>query len=248
MIRTIVIDDEKPSRDALCNYLNEYIPDVEVIATAGTAKLGLAAIRKHKPDMVFLDIEMPNGNGFDLLRQLGMIDFKIVFVTAYSEYAVRAFRLCATDYLLKPVNIKELTEAVEKVRNELNHMNDSRNLEQLQAFVRNPDENSRIIVIPERNGFKVVKIEDVLFCKADGYCTEFRLTGKQNITSYKHLKYYEDMLELKGFIRVHNSFLVNLRHVLGYIHDGLIQLSDGCTTPLGNTYKKQFLQRFKACK
>ncbi len=118
MIRTIVVDDEAPSREVMCNYLRDFCTDVEVVATASSVKSAYRAIQKYNPDVVFLDIEMPDGKGFDLLKMFGKINFRIIFVTAYSEYAIKAFRVNAADYLLKPVKIDELNAAVEKIRNE----------------------------------------------------------------------------------------------------------------------------------
>jgi two-component system, LytTR family, response regulator len=244
MIRCIIIDDEKPAREVLKNYLTEYCSDIEIVALADSLNTGLKAISQYQPDLVFLDIEMPNGNGFDLLRKLTKITFRIIFVTAYSEFAVKAFRFYATDYLLKPVNINELMEAVEKVRLEIATMQDNRNLDELLEFSKNQDNGFNVVVIPDKRGFAVVKLTEIILCEADGYCTNFHLTGgRQNISS-KNLKFYEELLGEKYFLRVHNSFVVNIRHVKGYDNEGIITLAGHLTAPLGNTYKKRFLERF----
>jgi two-component system, LytTR family, response regulator len=248
MIRSIIIDDEKPARDVLKNYLAEFCPEVLVVSMADSLKTGLKMINQHQPDLVFLDIEMPNGNGFDLLRKLPQINFKIVFVTAYSEFALKAFRFYATDYLLKPVNIDELKEAVNKVRGELDRHHENTNIEELQGFSKTPDAGFNVIVIPDKKGFVVVDIPDIVFCSADSYCTTFQIADGRQLTSSKNLKFYEELLEDKCFMRVHNSHLVNLKHIKGYNNEGFIILTHDLTAPLGNTYKKRFLEKFADCR
>ncbi len=244
MIRSIIIDDERPSREALRNYLQEYCPDIEIVDDADSMKTGLMAIKRQLPDLVFLDIDMPNGNGFDLLRNLDRITFKIIFVTAHSEYAVKAFRFFATDYLLKPVDIDELMEATAKVKMELQQGINNKNIEELLCFASKGKSDFNIIVIPDKKGFEVVQIQDILYCEADGYCTRFFLKDGQTLISSKNLKVYEEILEAVRFQRVHHSYIVNLNHVRGYHHDGTIALPGNHTVPLGNVYKKKFLEKF----
>jgi two-component system, LytTR family, response regulator len=244
MIRSIIVDDEKPAREVIKNYLAEFCPDVEVIATADSVVTARKAILLHHPDLVFLDIDMPDGNGFDLLRRLHRIDFRIIFVTAFSEYAVRAFRFFATDYLLKPVNIEELMEAVEKVRNDMDDRAGNSNIEELIKFTQHADPQHSAITIPDKKGFKVVGIHEIIHCEADGYCTHFYITGGKKITSSRNLKFYEEILEEKCFLRVHHSYLVNLKHVKDFAAEGVIHLSEDHSVPLGNTYRKRFLDRF----
>jgi two-component system, LytTR family, response regulator len=245
MLRAIIIDDEQPAREALGNYVAEFCTDVKVVAMAESAKTGKKAIEAFHPDLVFLDVEMPNGSGFDLLREYEKIPFRVIFVTAYSEYAVKAFRFYATDYLMKPISIKELVEAVEKVKKEMNHDLGSVNLEALTKFIRNPDEEIRTIIIPDMAGFHVLEIGDIIRCEAHDYCTDFFSAGGKKITSSKTLKHYEELLADFYFIRVHNSHMVNMKHVKGYLHEGTIQLSENHSAPLGNTYKKRFLDLFQ---
>lgn len=243
MIRAIVIDDERPSREALKNYLKEYCGNVEICSEADSMKSGLEAIRATSPDLIFLDVEMPNGNGFDLLRSLDRISFKIIFVTAHSEYAVKAFRFFATDFLLKPVNIQELKEAVEKVSHELTKDIHNTNLEELVKYIRMHDQDIKNIVIPDKKGFTVIDLCDILYCEADSYCTHFHLTDGRRITSSKNLKVYDDLLQGKNFQRAHNSYLVNLRHIKAFDHEGTITLTGKHSVPLGNAFKKRFMVR-----
>jgi two-component system, LytTR family, response regulator len=248
MIRCIIVDDELPARECIRNYLADYCPDVEVLAQADSARTALAAILKYQPDLVFLDVEMPNGNGFDLLRQAGRINFNVIFVTAYEEYAVMAFRFSAADFLLKPINIKELTEAVDKVRQAMHRKIDSTNIETLLQMTRSGPGQFRTLVVSNNEGFKVLHVEEIITCEADAYCTVFHLKGGQKLVASKNLKYYDDFLSGQGFQRVHNSFMVNLHQVISYSSEGVITLSEGHLAPLGNTYKKKFMEFFEKSK
>jgi two-component system LytT family response regulator len=244
ILRTIVVDDEKPSREVLCNYIKEYCPDLEVITTASSVKTAYKAIKKYSPDVVFLDIEMADGKGFDLLGMFRQIDFKVIFVTAYSEYAVKAFRFNAIDYLLKPVMIGELKEAVEKVKSAIEVNPGILNIASLISNFRNGSSHMPTLVIPHLKGFEVLKIAEIIMCQADGYCTNFFLVGNRKIISSKNLKYFDDMLEDQNIIRVHHSYLVNLNHVSGYTRQGEIILTEGLKASLGDSYKNYFMRSF----
>jgi two-component system LytT family response regulator len=248
MIKCIIVDDERPARECIQNYLNDYCQDVDVVAQADSARSAMNAIMKYHPDLVFLDVEMPNGSGFDLLRQLNRINFSVIFVTAFEEYAVTAFRFSATDFLLKPINIKEMIEAVDKVRSEMNRKIDVTNIETLLRMTQLGPERYDVLVIPNNEGFKVVTLEDIITCEADGYCTIFHLKGKAQLVSSKNLGYYDDFLSGQGFQRVHNSFMINLHHVKEYSSQGVIIMAEGNHASLGNVYKKRFLEFFEKSK
>ncbi len=242
MLRTIVVDDEKLSREVLCNYLNEYCPDVEIVATASSVKFAYKAISKFNPDFIFLDIEMADGKGFDLLTMFDEINFKVIFVTAYSEYAVKAFRYSAVDYLLKPLKIDELQDAVEKVRSSKSRPSESGLIEVLLNNLKGGGKIIPTIVIPHLKGFEVLRIPEIIMCQAEGYCTNFYLTGDRKITSSKNLKHFDSLLKDNNFIRVHHSYLVNINHVLSFSRQGEILLSDGLKASLGDAYKNDFLK------
>jgi two-component system LytT family response regulator len=244
MIRTIVIDDEKPSREVICNYLEEYCPEVDIVATAGSVTSAFKAIKKHHPDLVFLDIELGDGKGFDLLTMFDKVEFRIVFVTAYSEYAVKAFRFSAVDYLLKPVKIDELREAVTKVLSLGGSYLNSESISALLKNIGNTAVSNPTLVIPHVKGFEVLKISDIIMCKADGYCTNFHLISNRKIVSSRNLKQYEDLLPENNFIRVHHSFLVNLNHVCSFTRHGEIVLTEGIKASLGDAYKDAFSRKF----
>ena len=244
MLRTIVIDDEKLSREVICNYLKTYCNDIDVVATASSVKTAHKAIIKHHPDFIFLDIEMADGKGFDLLMMFENIDFKVIFVTAYSEYAVKAFRFSAVDYLLKPIKIDELISSVEKIRN----LNDQgTNIDLISNLIKNLNNGSatpETLVIPHLKGFEVLKIPEIIMCQADGYCTNFYLMGNKRIVSSRNLKHFNEILEDHGFIRIHHSYLININHVRGYTRQGEVFLSEDNTAFLGDSYRNLFIKRF----
>lgn len=244
MIRAIIIDDERPAREVIANYLAEYCPDVEVVSHASSVREGYTAIKASSPDVVFLDVEMADGTGFDLLSMFDTVDFRVIFVTAYSEYAIRAFRFSAADYLLKPVSIDELIDAVEKVRRADNTGLNSEVISSLLKNLREGPARKSTLIIPNIKGFEVLKVTEIIMCQADGYCTNFHTTGQRKVVSSKNLKHFDGLLADQGFLRVHHSYLINLEHVTGYTKQGEILLSENLKASLGNSYKSEFIRRF----
>jgi len=244
MIRAIVIDDEKPSQDVIVKLLKDYCDDVQVVAIANSVKSAFKAINTHKPDLLFLDIELGDGKGFDLLNMFGKIDFKIIFMTAYSEYAIKAFRVNAVDYLLKPIQYNELKSAVDKIKRINDDIKYSENIStSIKEFHERPELDSTL-VIPHIKGFEVLKINEIIMCKADGYCTYFHLTGKRIVFSTKNLKLYETVLSKHRFVRVHHSYIVNLSYVCSYTKQGEIILAEKNLAFLGDVYKRDFMKLF----
>jgi len=228
----------------LRNYISDFCSDVEVVATASSVKTAFKAIQKHKPDLIFLDIEMADGKGFDLLNMFETIDFRVIFVTAYSEYAIRAFRVNAVDYLLKPVKVDELKDAIEKIK----ASNGDTQSEKLSVMLKEMSDGvffHPTLVVSNIKGFEVLKINEIIMCKADGYCTIFYLTGDRKINSSRNLKQFENQIIEYGFIRVHNSFLVNLHHVSSFTKQGEIILTENNKAFLGDTYKVHFMEVFR---
>ena len=244
MIRAVIIDDEKLARDVISNYLQDYCQDVEVVATASSLKTAWSAIQKTSPDLVFLDIEMPDGNGFDLLNMFEKIDFKVIFVTAYSEYAIKAFRFSAIDYLLKPVKIDELIDAVARVRSTSTPGITSEIISSLLNNIRGNSPRQSTLIIPNIKGFEVLRVTDIIMCQADGYCTNFHLSGNRKVVSSRNLKHFDGLLADQNFLRVHHSYLVNLDHVTWYTRQGEILLSEGLKAFLGDAYKNEFVKKF----
>jgi two-component system LytT family response regulator len=242
LLKTIIVDDEKPSREALSTYIKDFCTDIEIAAECDSVKTAYKAILQYQPQLVFLDIEMPNGNGFDLLQMFKTPSFKVIFVTAYSDYAIRAFRFAAADYLLKPVKVDELVDAVNKVRQELDKEHSNQNIQVLIDSLNSHNGEVQQLVIPDTRGYSVIKVNDIIMCEAEGYCTHFYLTGKRKITSSKSLKHFEEIFDNHQIIRVHRSFLVHLSKINGYTKQGEVRLEENLTCPLGDNYKPQFLQ------
>lgn len=243
MLRAIIVDDEKLSREVLLNYLKEYCTEVDIVATASSIKSAYKAIKRYSPDFIFLDIEMADGKGFDLLSMFTEISFRIIFVTAYSEYAVKAFRFSAVDYLLKPVKVDELKESVEKVKSLIQANSDPTNITTLVSNLKNGISQMPTLVISDLKGYEIIKISEIIMCQSDGYCTIFYLKGNRKITSSKNLKHFFDLLEEYNFVRIHHSYLVNMNHVNGFSRQGEIHLTDGLVAYLGDSFKNGFLKR-----
>ncbi|MBN1107121.1 MAG: response regulator [Bacteroidales bacterium] len=244
MIRAIVADDEAPSREVMTNYLRDYCTDVEVVATASSVKTAYRAIQKYNPDVVFLDIEMPDGKGFDLLQMFEKITFSVIFVTAYSEYAINAFRVNAVDYLLKPVKIDELITAVDRIRKSNIHEIEQKNVASLIRSLGESMSFQPTVVVSSIKGFEVLKINEIIMCKADGYCTNFFIEGNKKVVSSKNLKQYEDLLTKNNIVRVHHSYLINLIHVKSFTRQGEILLSEDNKAFLGDSFRSSFMKLF----
>lgn len=242
ILRTIIVDDEMPSREALVTYIRDFCTGVEIVAECDSIKSAFHAIQKFQPHLVFLDIEMPNGSGFDLLQLFKNPSFKVIFVTAFSDYAIRAFRFSAVDYLLKPVKVDELIEAVDKVKKDFPGANDNQNLLNLMGSLNANGQNYQKLVIPNNKGFVVINVADIIMCQADGYLTHFFLTENRKVHGTKSLKYYEEIFEKGSLFRVHRSYLVNLTHVKGYSHLGEIKLTDNLSCPLSDSFKNKFIE------
>ncbi len=245
-LKAILVDDEFDSREILENYIKKYCENVELLALCGNILEGEEAIKAHKPDLVFLDIEMPYGNGFDLLEKFDSIDFEVIFVTAFSNYAIKALNLSAAYYLLKPIDIDELVEAVQKVTEKLENPSDLSIsdvvLKNIQAF----NCQDQKLVLPNINGFDLIKISNIVRCEAmDNYTKIYMDSGKIHLIS-KTLKHFENLLIECEFLRVHKSHLVNLKKVTKYIKGKTAQLimEDNSEVDLSATRKQEFLERF----
>lgn len=242
-LTSIIVEDEETSREILKNYLKKYCPNVEVIGEAENVEEALILIRNNNLDMVFLDVEMPYGNAFDLLDKVGDINFETVFVTAYNHYAMDALNAHASYYLMKPISIDELIKAVDYVT-EIKTKEDA-----LQNQVLTPKTNvvNGKITIPQQNGFEVINTADILYCKADDNYTEIYLnTNKKKLVS-KTLKYFEDILKDTSFARVHKSYLVNVNEVVKYLKGkgGSVVLSNGKEIMVSASKKSDLLSYFK---
>lgn len=236
-VKTIVIEDNPVNSDRLVHLVGDHCPDLEIAAIAETVEAGISAIREHQPRLVFLDVELPDGTGFDLLKYFYPVSFKVIFFTAHVKYAYQAIKFNAIDYLVKPVSISDLKEAVVKVTSSLPDEAYGRRLENARLQYNDPSK----IILPEPSGFSVFEIRDIIKLEADLTYTHFFMTGRRKFTYHRVLKNFEDLLGIHpNFMRVHRSHLVNLDHVQSYSGQGLIKLSEGMTAPLGDSYRERF--------
>ena len=240
-LRAIIVEDEETSREILRNYLAKYCPKVELIGEAANVDDALLIIRNNELDLVFLDVEMPYGNAFDLLDKVGDRQFETVFVTAYNHYAIDALNAHASYYLLKPISIETLIEAVDYV-SEIKTKENS-----LQHTVLKPKltEVEGKITIPMQNGFEVLEIKDILYCQADDNYTNIFINEKKKLVS-KTLKYFDEILSKNGFARVHKSYLVNVNAIIEYRKGkgGSVVLSSGKEIMVSPSRKKELLAFF----
>lgn len=246
MIRTLIVDDEQAARESIENYLGKYCPDVEVLAKAENITEAAELIRKHNPDLLFLDVEMPFGNAFDLLERLGRIDFQIIFVTAFSQYAIQALNLSAAWYLMKPVDIDELIEAVEKVKENMQKKKENLHARVLVENIQAVQKQEQKVVLPLLDGFEVVPMKSVIRCQANDNFTDFFLEDGSQRLICRTLKFYEEVLSPYDFLRVHKSHLINLQYVTRYKKGkgGQVYLKDGSVVDVSAGKKSQLLERF----
>ena len=239
-IRSLVIDDEAPNRQNLSRLLSKYCPDVEIVGEADDTDSGVKIISVKKPELVFLDIRMPGGDAFEMLEQIPKIDFEIIFITAYDEYAFRAFEFNALDFLLKPVNFKKLVAAVEKVKSQIEIKKENLHLKNLVANFQR-DNGEQRIALPMEEKTEFVAVKDIIRCQADSNYTKFFLVDGRTIMVSKTLKDYETALEGSNFYRVHNSHLVNLAQVKAFTKrdGGYLEMCDGSMVPISRTRKDE---------
>jgi len=241
-ISAIIVEDEQISRDILRNYIAKYCPNVELLGEASNIEEAQKLIEKHELDLVFLDVEMPFGNAFDLLEKVENKTFEVVFVTAYDHYAIEALNNQATYYLLKPISIDELIKAVSLVTEIKEKENE---LENTILTPKTTAVNGKI-TIPQQDGFEVVNIYDIVFCKADDNYTEVHFKDSKKLVS-KTLKYFEDILKDNSFARIHKSFLVNVSEITKYKKGkgGSVVLSNGKEIMVSSSKKANLLSFFK---
>lgn len=240
MLKAIIIDDEEGARCTLSTLLEEYCPSISIIAQCSNVPEGVLAINKHTPDIVFLDIEMPEYNGFELVEFFKIVDFEIIFVTAYSQYAIRAFEVSAVDYLLKPVEIEQLQAAVEKASQKRTQANIMQRLD-LMKSTYNGDEIKKI-ALPMSDGLMFVDVAEIILFEADRAYTHVFLKNGSKITVSKPMRTFEDILENRQFIfRPHRSHLININYIKKYVRgDGMIFMDNGVALPVSRERKQEF--------
>jgi two-component system LytT family response regulator len=241
-LNAIIVEDEQISRDILRNYIGKYCPNVKLLGEASNIDDGYKLIQNNKLDLVFLDVEMPYGNAFDLLEKVEDRTFETVFVTAYDQYAIEALNNDASYYLLKPISIDELIKAVNivtEIKEKENHLQNEILLPKINAILGK-------ITIPQQDGFEVLDVNDIVFCKADDNYTEIHLANSKKLVS-KTLKYFEVALKGYTFARIHKSYLVNVNAIIKYKKGkgGSVIVSNGKEILVSASQKSNLLSYFK---
>ncbi|MGE5109201.1 MAG: LytR/AlgR family response regulator transcription factor [Sphingobacteriales bacterium] len=247
MINALLVDDEPRNIRILKNLLEEFCPQVKVIGEAESSEAAIALIRNNQPDLVFLDIEMPFGNAFDLLDKLMPVNFQVIFVTAFDNYALKAFRYCALDYLLKPVDIDDLKTAVHKVSERVKEKNMDQKLDMFLKNIKGGKSSLQKIGLPTNDGLFFTNVENIIRCEASGSYTIIYLADKQKFVVSKSLKEYEDMLPEEDFCRIHHSHIVNLAFVKKYFkgRGGYIEMQDNTSIEVSTRKRDEFLSKFE---
>lgn len=243
-IRAVIVEDETAAREVLKNYLGKYCPQVEVIGEAQNSREAVPLLHDLQPQLVFLDVEMPFGNAFDVLEACKDLQFETIFVTAFSEYSLKALNQSAAYYLLKPISIEELIVAVTKVQQHLlNNELFNRNKIIVENFRETKPEKQQVI-LPTLEGFEVVKMEDIVRLRGNGNFTDLYLADGSKRMVCRFLKHFTEILPLP-FLRVHKSHIINVNCVKSYNKGGSVMLNDGAEIEVSPTYKEDFLKNFR---
>lgn len=244
MIKAIIIEDEKMSRETLRRLLENYCPSVSIIAEADGYRKGLEEIRKERPDVIFLDIQMPDGSGFRLLEEIEEVDFEVIFTTAFDQFAIKAIKYSALDYLLKPIIPQDLIDAVNKVEKKVNETRKKESLEMLAGDMKSRGDLSRKIVLSTSEMIHVINVDDIIRCESDNYYTYFYFADGRRLLVSKTLKENEELLSRYSFIRPHKSHLINSKYIINYIRQegGYILMSDGSKIPVSRRKKDKIIE------
>lgn len=242
MKKAIIIDDEKRTRDLIAKMINSFGLDVEAFPLGENVQSGIAAIEEHHPDIVFMDIQMPDGTGFDILRSLNDKNFEVIFITAHEEFAIKAIKFSALDYILKPIDPVELKSSLERALASINSKKDE---SQFDALANNMQPHQkRRLVLKTQESVHVIDLEDIIRCEADRNYTSFFLSGNKKILVSKTLKEYETLLSGYNFLRVQQSHLINLNYVDRYDkgNGGSVVMKDGSEVPLSPAKRDIFFK------
>lgn len=245
-IKAVIVEDESAAIAALENYLKKFCPQVQVVAQARNSKEAIDVLHEVQPELVFLDVEMPYGNAFDVLSACEDLTFETIFVTAFSEYSLKALNQSAAYYLLKPISIEELVIAVNKVQQQLHNLQILNRNKIIVANTKEAKPEKQQIILPTLDGFEVVKMEQIIRLKGNGNFTDVHLTDGSKKMVCRFLKHFTDILPYP-FIRIHKSHVINVNFVTSYhkASGGYVVLQDGNEVELSAAYKEAFLEVFK---
>jgi len=241
MIKAILIDDEPANLENLQSLLGKYCPQVQILGMESEVPEAALAISKHRPELLFLDIQMGRQSGFDLLNLLTDKSFEIIFVTAYDHYGIQAVKFAALDYLLKPVDIDELVKAVDKAYQKIKEKNHNKQLDFLLSLIKRGEQSPPKIALPQLQEIRYVQVSDIVRCEADNTYTYFYLHSEERIMVSRSLKEYSDMLLPHGFIRSHQSHLVNPTFIKSWLKEdgGTLLLTDGFKIPVSKPNRER---------
>ncbi len=241
-ITAIIVDDEKHCRETLQKLLQVYCTEITIVEVANSVDDAIPKITKHKPDVLFLDIELGSGIGFDILTQITPIHFEVIFTTAFEQYAIKAVKFSSLDYLLKPIDPEELRNAVTKAKQKKDQTIYKKQLEMLIHNLKQQPKLNKIC-LSTADGFEFINIEDIMYCKANGSYTSFILKNSISLLVSKHLKEYENLLQEQRFMRTHNSYLVNLKEVKKFVKSdgGYIIMNNDDTIGVSKNKREKFL-------
>ncbi|MCK5080348.1 MAG: response regulator [Bacteroidales bacterium] len=244
MIRGIIVEDERHSRETLRGMLDRYCKNVEIVAETDSYRGGLKEIREHHPDVVFLDIQMPDGSGFRMLEELDEIDFEIIFTTAFDQFAIKAIKYSALDYLLKPIDPEELVRALKKVETKLSHQKVNQNIQVLLDNIKARDADPHKIILSTSEKIHIIETDQIIRCESDNYYTNFFLSDGKKILVSKTLKENEQLLSDHNFIRPHKSHLVNVKFIKGFLKydGGYIEMTDGSRIPVSRRKREKIIE------
>lgn len=246
-LTAVAIDDENRGRKSLLAMLEKYCPQVQVIGEACNVAEAIALLQSVQPNILFLDIEMPDGTGFDLLKMMPDLQSEIIFTTAYGHYAINAIRFCALDYLLKPINITELVQAVNKaMENKLQQSTDHR-VQHLINHMTDQELKDKKIGIPTQQSIDFIAVTNIIRCEAEGSYTRFHLKGGEMVIATGSVKHFEELLKPYGYFRVHNSHLINLSHIKRFVKvdGGYVVMDDEADVPVSRRKREEFLEVLK---
>lgn len=245
-MKALIVDNDPSDRAGLILLLGNHCPEVKTVLEAGGVKEARQRLADFQPDILFVDLEMDDGTGLDLVRGLRGIPYQVIFITAYNQYAVNAFRLSAVDYLLKPIVPEELREAVWRAQHNI-HLNQQQAIHALREHLDSRHQDDPRIALREQDAIHLVRKSEILYCQADGVYTVIAMTGGRRLFISRNLKEYEELLGSRGFLRVHHSYLANMAKVISFKRQdgGFLILEDGTEIPVSQRKREVVMDYFK---
>lgn len=245
LLSALIVDDEKNGRENLAGLIRSHCPQIKVVAEATSVEQAISAIHEHQPQLIFLDIEMPGGNGFQLLEHFNNFPFEVIFVTAYDNYAIRAIRFSASDYILKPINLNELKAAIDKVSERIRNRSENERIRQLYLNTMHPANPK--IGLPTGERVEFVEVKSIVRCQGESNYTHIYFADRKPILTAKSLIEFEELLAEYGFVRVHKTHVVNLNHVTSFTKNdgGVLYLSNGDSVAISRRRKEVTLAQLK---